>query len=44
MSWRVEVEARIAELEHRRLLLEVKVRAVIRQVSKQINDLRACLE
>jgi hypothetical protein len=62
MSWRDEVEARIAELEHRRLLLEevrksakcvggpegerleAKVRAVIRQVSKQINDLRASLE
>lgn len=62
MSWREEVEARIAELEHMRLLLEearisarnvggpegerleAKIRATIRKLSQQINDLRGSLD
>ena len=62
MVWRDEVEARIAELEHYRLVLEepmksarsvdgpegerleARIKTAIKDLSKQINDLRASLE
>jgi hypothetical protein len=62
MGWHDEVEARIAELEHYRLMLEearksarsvtgpegarleARIKAAIKDLSKQINDLRASLE
>jgi hypothetical protein len=62
MGWHDEVEARIVELEHYRLMLEearksargvagpegerleARIKSAIKDLSKQINDLRASLE